>query len=106
MKITKIVSILLVALAAANTAQAGEIATTVDLGTTGLGLHLSTPLTTQLNARVGLNYANYSSDGHHLGRAIRFQAQVGHRRRLARLPPVRGAFRVTGGLVFNGNSIE
>ncbi len=55
MKITKIVSLLLAALATVHTAQAGEIATTFDLGTTGLGLHLTAPLAPKLNARAGLN---------------------------------------------------
>ena len=106
MKMTKIVSILLVALAAANTAQAAEIATTVDLGTTGLGLHLSTPLTTQLNARVGLNYANYSSDGHTSDVQYDFKLKLATADALLDYHPFAGAFRVTGGLVFNGNSID
>jgi hypothetical protein len=105
MKLMKIVSILL-ALAAAGTAQAREIATTVDLGTTGLGLHLSTPLAAQLNARVGLNVANYSYDGNTSDMDYDFKLKLKTVDALLDYHPFDGTFRVTGGVVYNGNKID
>lgn len=105
MKITKIVSVLLVALAA-NTAQAAEIATTVDLGTTGLGLHLSTPLSAQVNARVGVNYASYSYDGNTSDVEYDFKLKLATVDALLDYHPFDGAFRISGGVVYNGNSID
>ncbi|MGJ9419565.1 hypothetical protein ACHAC9_17655 [Massilia sp. CMS3.1] len=106
MKFTKIVSILLVTLAAASTAQAREIATTVDLGTTGLGLHLSTPVAPNLNARVGLNFASYSYDGNTSDVEYDFKLKLATVDALLDYHPWGSAFRVSGGLVYNGNSID
>ena len=49
----------LAAVHATHDAAAAEVAATADIGTTGFGLHLSTPLATNLNARIGINVANY-----------------------------------------------
>ena len=106
MKITKIMSILLVALAAASAAQAREIATTVDLGTTGLGLHLSTPVAPNLNARVGLNFASYSYDGNTSDVEYDFKLKLATVDALLDYHPFDSAFRVSGGVVYNGNKIE
>ena len=106
MKVIKIVSILCVALAAANAAQAREIAATVDLGTTGLGLHLSTPIAPQLNARVGLNYASYSYDANTSDVEYDFKLKLATVDALLDYHPWNGAFRVSGGVVYNGNSID
>ncbi|MDB5793467.1 MAG: hypothetical protein JWQ80_3491 [Massilia sp.] len=106
MKLTHFVSTLLVALAAANAAHAADIAATVDLGTTGLGLHLTTPLAAQLNARVGLNYANYSSSGNTSDVQYDFKLKLASIDALLDYHPFGGAFRVSGGLIHNGNSID
>ena len=106
MKIAKIVPILLVALAAANTAQARDIATTVNLGTSGLGLHLSTPVAPKLNARVGLNYASYSYDGNTSDVEYDFKLKLATVDALLDYYPFDGAFRVSGGVVYNGNNID
>ena len=105
MKFTKIVSIML-ALAAAGTAQAREIATTLDLGTSGLGLHLSTPLAANLNARVGLNVANYSYDGNTSDMDYDFKLKLKTVHALLDYHPFDGTFRITGGVVYNGNKID
>jgi hypothetical protein len=105
MKLTKIVSILFVALAA-NSAFANDIAATVGLGTTGLGLHLSTPLMPKLNARVGVNYADYSYDGNTSDVQYDFKLKLASVDALLDYHPFDGAFRLSGGLVYNGNSID
>ena len=106
MKITKIVSVLLVALAAANTAQATEIATTASLGTTGFGLHLTTPLAAKLNARVGVNYGRFTSDGNTDDVEYDFKLKLATVDALLDYHPFDGVFRISGGIVYNGNSSE
>lgn len=104
MKATKIVSILLATLAA-GTVQARDIAATVDLGTTGLGLHLTTPLAAKLNGRVGVNLASYSYDGNTSDMEYDFKLKLKTVDALLDYHPFDGVFRVTGGVVYNGNSI-
>lgn len=106
MKLIKCVSALLVALAATNAAQAGDIAATVDLGTTGLGLHLTAPLAAQLNARVGLNYANYSSTGNTSDVEYDFKLKLATVDALLDYHPFASGFRLSGGVIHNGNSID
>jgi len=105
MKATKIVSILLAAFAAGSV-HAAELATTLDLGTTGLGLHLSTPLSSKLNARVGLNVASYSYDGNTSDLEYDFKLKLKTADALLDYHPFDGVFRVTGGVVYNGNKID
>lgn len=106
MKLIKCVSAVLVALAAANVAYAGDLAATVDLGTTGLGLHLTAPLAAQLNARVGLNYAKYSSTGNTSDVEYDFKLKLATVDALLDYHPFASGFRVTGGVIHNGNSID
>jgi len=105
MKATKIVSILLAAFAAGSV-HAAELATSLDLGTTGLGLHLSTPLSARLNARVGLNVANYSYDGNTSDMEYDFKLKLKTVDALLDYHPFDGVFRITGGVVYNGNKID
>lgn len=106
MKITKIVSVLLVALAAASTAQAAEISTTASLGTTGFSLHLTTPLAAKLNARVGVNYGRFTYDGNTDDVQYDFKLKLATVDALLDYHPFDGAFRISGGLVYNGNNSE
>jgi len=106
MKLIKTVSALLVALAATSAAHAGDLAATVDLGTTGLGLHLTAPLAPQLNARVGLNYASYSYDGNTSDVDYDFKLKLATVDALLDYHPFSSGFRVSGGVVYNGNKIE
>jgi hypothetical protein len=106
MKLIKCVSALLVALASANAAHAADLAATVDLGTTGLGLHLTAPLAAQLNARVGLNYASYSYDGNTSDVDYDFKLKLATVDALLDYHPFASGFRVSGGVVYNGNKIE
>jgi hypothetical protein len=106
MKVTKFVSALLFALAAASTVQAREIATTLDLGSTGLGLHVATPLTQKLNGRIGVNVANTSYEGNTSDMDYDFKLKLKTVDALLDYHPFDGAFRVTGGVVYNGNKID
>ena len=105
MNATKIVSILLVA-CAAGSAQARDVAATVDLGTTGLGLHFSTPLAAKLNGRLGANVANYSYDGSTSDLDYDFKLKLKTVDALLDYHPFDGVFRITGGVVYNGNKID
>ena len=106
MKLIKCVAALLAALAATNAARAADLAATVDLGTTGLGLHLTTPLAAQLNARVGLNYANYSSTGNTSDVEYDFKLKLATVDALLDYHPFASGFRLSGGVIHNGNSID
>lgn len=105
MNATKIASILLVACAAAS-AQARDLAATVDLGTTGLGLHLSTPLAAKLNGRIGVNIANTSYEGNTSDLDYDFKLKLKTVDALLDYHPFDSAFRLTGGVVYNGNKID
>ena len=105
MNATKFVSILLVA-CAAGSAQARDLAATVDLGSTGLGLHISTPLAARLNGRVGLNIANYSYEGSTSDLDYDFKLKLKTVDALLDYHPFDGSFRVSGGVVYNGNKID
>jgi opacity protein-like surface antigen len=105
MNATKIVSILLVACAAAS-AQARDVAATADLGTTGLGLHLTTPLAAKLNGRIGVNVANTSYEGSTSDMDYDFKLKLKTIDVLLDYHPFDSAFRVTGGVVYNGNKID
>jgi len=106
MKFHKIFSIALLSLATATAAQAADIATTVDLGTTGIGLHLTAPVVPKLNARLGLNYATYSYDGHTSSVNYDFKLKLATVDALLDYHPFDGGFRFSAGLVHNGNSID
>jgi hypothetical protein len=105
MNATKIVSILLVA-CAAGSVQAREVAATVDLGTTGLGLHLTTPLAAKLNGRIGLNIANTSYEGSTSDMDYDFKLKLKTVDALLDYHPFDSSFRLTGGVVYNGNKID
>jgi hypothetical protein len=105
MNATKIVSILLVA-CTAGSAQARDVAATVDLGTTGLGLHLSTPLAAKLNGRIGVNIANTSYEGNTSDLGYDFKLKLKTVDALLDYHPFDSAFRLTGGVVYNGNKID
>jgi hypothetical protein len=106
MKTTILVSLLFAGLAAANLASAADIGTSVDLGTTGLGLHGTTPLAAQLNARFGVNFASYSYDGNTSDVEYDFKLKLATADLLLDYHPFDSGFRISGGAVYNGNKIE
>jgi hypothetical protein len=88
----------------ANTASAAEAG--IDLGTTGLGLQFSVPVQPTLNARFGIGYLNYSFDTSTSN--VNYDAKLKLRTLEALLDyfPTANQFRLTGGLVYNGNKID
>jgi hypothetical protein len=106
MKVKVLASLLVVGSLAATSASAADIGASLDVGTSGLGVHLSTPLASQLNARVGVNYASYKYSGNTSDVDYDFKLKLATFDALLDYHPFDGAFRVSGGLVYNGNKIE
>ena len=89
--------------AAANAADVGLSATA---GTTGLGLHVSFPIQPKLNARVGFGYLNYDDSGSTTEADYNFKVKLRTVDVLADYFPLDNGFRMTGGLVYNGNKVD
>ena len=83
-----------------------QVAVTGDVGTTGLGLHLSIPVQTNLNARIGFNYLNYSYSDKTSDVNYDFKLKLKTLDALLDWFPMDGAFRVSAGIVYNGNKID
>ena len=96
----------IVAACASSAALGSDFALTGDLGTTGLGLHLSTPLQPNLNARFGLNYAKYKYTTSTANMKYDFNLKLNTFDALLDYFPTDNAFRLSGGLVYNNNKIE
>jgi hypothetical protein len=90
---------------AAGVAQA-EVAVTGDLGTTGLGVHLSVPVQPNVNARFGVNAMNYSYSGNTNDVDYDFKLKLQTFDALLDWFPAGGGFRVSGGVVYNGNKVD
>jgi hypothetical protein len=91
----------------ASAAHAGDYGVSASVGTTGLSLHLSRALTPALNIRIGPSFLNYSTDtsttnvNYDLKLKLRtFDALVDW------FPSTGGQFRITAGLVYNGNRFD
>lgn len=95
----------LTGLLAAGAASA-QVAATAELGTTGIGAHLSVPVTPNLNARFGLNALNYSYNTTESNVDYDFKLKLQTFDALLDWFPGNNQFRVSGGLVYNGNKID
>ncbi len=89
----------------ANSAQA-DVGVSADIGTTGFGLHLSAPLQESLNARIGVNYLHYSYSGNTSDVDYDFKLKLTSLEALLDWFPTQSQFRVSAGLVYNGNQID
>ena len=87
-------------------ANATDVGVSVTAGSTGLGLHASYPVMPKLNARVGVNYLNYNYDGSTSEADYKFNMKLTTVDMLADYFPMDNGFRMTGGLVYNGNKID
>lgn len=90
----------------AQTAHA-QLAVTLDAGTTGLGGHLVVPMGAQLNARFGAGYLSHTFDG--TSKQIDYSIDGKLRTVDALLdwfPAAGSAFRLTGGVVYDGNKFN
>jgi hypothetical protein len=96
---------MLTALLGAGSAYA-DVGVAAGGGTTGAGLHLSVPVLTRLNARVGVNALNYSYSGHTTDMNYDFKLKLQTADLLLDWFPFNGAFRISAGAVYNGNKIE
>lgn len=86
-------------------AQAADLGLSVTAGTTGLGAHVIVPLQKQLDARVGASILNYSYDGSTSSVDYDFKLKLKTIDALLDWYPWAGGFRVTSGVVYNGNKI-
>lgn len=83
-----------------------DIGAVVTGGTTGLGLHLSTPVLKNVNARIGVNYFSFSYDGKTDDINYDFKLNLNTFDALLDWFPMDNTFRVTAGLVYNANYIK
>lgn len=82
-------------------------AVSFNVGTTGLGLHLSTPVHDAVNLRVGVNYYNrYRFDTRTEFIHYDLNLKVKTFDALVDWFPMRNPFRLTGGLIYNNNRID
>lgn len=105
MKVKTLVLGTLVTLSTMTAAHA-EVGVTASLGTTGAGLHVSVPVMQQLNARFGINGLSYSHDGSTSDVDYEFKLKMRTFDALLDYFPMNGGFRLTGGVVYNGNKID
>jgi hypothetical protein len=99
-------SVALAAALATVSVSAGAVGLSVDIGTTGLGAHVSVPVRPDLNARFGINYLEYSYDTSTT--SVRYDSKAKLRTADALLDyfPAGNGFRLTGGVIYNGNRID
>jgi len=83
-----------------NYAQA-ETGVTADLGTTGIGAHVSIPLESKLNARFGLNYLSHAYSGDTSNVNYDFTLKLKTVDALLDYFPMDNGFRITGGIAYN-----
>lgn len=86
-------------------AQAADVGVSAELGTTGIGAHISVPVQKQLNARFGVNAFNYSYDGSTSDVTYDFKLKLQTADALLDWHPMDNGFRVTAGAVYNGTKI-
>jgi hypothetical protein len=86
---------------------AAQVAVTAKAGSLGLGAELTAPLSPQIDGRLGVNAFDYSDHRREASR-IEYDAQARLRTATALLDwhPGGRSFRLTGGLVWNGNRVD
>lgn len=87
-------------------AQARDFGLTGSVGTTGLSLHLSTAVTSSVNARVGFNFLHYSHDIDTNNVNYDTKLKLQGLEALADYFPMGNPFRISAGIVYNGNKFE
>ena len=83
-----------------------EVGVTASVSTIGLGLHASIPLKPALNARFGVNALRSSTDENTNDVNYDFKLKLTTVDALIDYFPMEGAFRVSGGIVYNANKFE
>ena len=87
-------------------AHAEGVAVNASVGSTGLGLHASLPLKTNINLRLGVNYMKLSTVMKDPDGDTNVDVTLNTFDALLDWFPQESTFRVTGGLVYNGNKID
>jgi hypothetical protein len=96
---------LVAGLFAGASAQA-EVGVAGSIGTTGVGVHLSVPVKQSLNARFGLNGLNYSYDSSTENIDYDLKLKLRTVEALLDWFPTSSQFRLSGGVVYNGNKVN
>ncbi len=79
---------------------------TVEAGTAGAGVHFSLALHERLNARVGLNYLTYDFTGDTADAEYDFDMKLQTFDFLLDWFPMKSQWRISAGVVLNGNEIK
>lgn len=91
----------------ASTAAMAQVGVTADLGSTGAGVHLVVPMESDLNGRFGINYIKHDFDKTSGGVAYDVKGKLQTFDVLFDWYAFSGSqFRLTGGLVYNGNRFD
>ena len=106
MKKTSTAFALLAALSLQATAHAADIGLTVGVGTAGVAVHLSTPVSESFNVRLGYNGLSRSTDDSTDDVDYDLKLKLATVDALVDYFPMQGAFRLSAGLVYNGNKFE
>lgn len=83
-----------------------QVALSGDIGSTGVGVHLTVPLQPKLNGRFGFNFLNYSYDTDIDDINYDFKLKLRTFDALLDFYPAENNFRLTAGLSYNGNKID
>lgn len=108
-RITVASAIACIILAGPVAASAAGLALTGDLGSTGIGVHVTVPVASDygIEARLGTNYLRGYKFTRNTGQvAYDFKASLRTVDALLDWHPMRTGFRLTGGLVYNNNVVD
>lgn len=109
---TKTLAAFAFALFAASTSAAfaqsqSEVGITGHFGTTGVGAHVTLPVSPSVDVRLGLGYLGYNYKGHTRDMNYELDLKANTYDALVDWYPMQGsAFRLTGGLSYNANQIN
>ena len=97
----------LIAAVMTTAAAHAEVGVAGDIGTTGIGFHATVPINSSFNARFGLGYLGYNYKGStsDMDYDLDLKANT-YDALLDWYPSKDSAFRITGGLAYNGNKID
>ena len=96
----------LLATLAVGQVHAMDLGVTASAGTKGLGLHATMPLTEGVNLRLGGNHFNYSTTVNTSSVKYDTKLKLNTLDALVDWYPTQSQFRLTGGLVYNGNKFS
>lgn len=102
-----IMAIALIGALSVTTAHAGTgAASSVSIGTTGVGLHLVMPYSDHVQFRAGLNGYSDSTAETTSDATYDISAKLRTADALVDYFPTAGSFRLTGGLIYNGSKVD